>query len=244
MAPHFLPLSESALLLSWGNCIDPVINDQVQALYRRLAERALPGILDYIPAYSSLTLVLDAAYFDRFHPGEAPLQMARALVEAAMETNNLAGVCTPGEVTAQNLAGVKSIPVCYDPAFAPDLLPLADRLGISVDQLVQIHTAETYKVYMLGFLPGFAYMGTVDERIAAPRLSRPRREVPAGSVGIAGRQTGIYPLDAPGGWNLIGRTPLRMFDAHRAEPVLLRPGDLVRFYPVSPEVYHQMAQSQ
>jgi inhibitor of KinA len=124
------------------------------------------------------------------------------------------------------------IPVCYDPAFAPDMIRLSAAKKCTPEELIGLHTAATYKVYMLGFLPGFAYMGGTDERIAMPRKPQPVK-VMAGSVGIAGRQTGIYPLDSPGGWHIIGRTPLRMFDPAAKKPVLLNTGDRVQFYTIS-----------
>jgi inhibitor of KinA len=235
MPPDFFPCSESVLLLSWGNRIDPALHEQVQGLYAALHARALPGVLDYVPAYSSLAVVLDPAYFDRHYPGASALKIAQTWVE---ETLQALPEGSRNEAPARWLR----IPVCYEGAYGPDLPALAGQLALQPEEIVALHTAITYKVYMLGFLPGFAYMGVLDDRIVAPRLSRPRRQVPAGSVGIAGRQTGIYPLDAPGGWNLIGRSPLRMFDAARAEPVYLRPGDEITFYPVSSAEFAQMAQ--
>jgi inhibitor of KinA len=237
MTPAFISSAESVLLLSWGNRIDPLLHAQVQALYVALRARALPGVLDYIPAYSTLAIVLDLAHFDRYYPGDSALQIAQTWVEDTLRA------LPEGPRAAAQPARRLRIPVCYEPDFGPDLSALAAQRRMLPSELVALHTATVYQVYLLGFLPGFAYMGTLDERIAAPRLPRPRRLAPAGSVGIAGRQTGIYPLDSPGGWNLIGRTPLRMFDAARAEPVYLRPGDEVTFYPVSSAEFDQIAQS-
>jgi inhibitor of KinA len=125
------------------------------------------------------------------------------------------------------------IPVCYAKTFAPDLEDLALQNKISQEEVIRIHTSATYRVYMIGFLPGFAYMGRVDERIVTPRRSQPRTMVPAGSVGIAGEQTGIYPFASPGGWNIIGQTPVALFDVKRKQPVLLQPGDEVTFYSIT-----------
>ncbi|MGI9161111.1 MAG: 5-oxoprolinase subunit PxpB [Saprospiraceae bacterium] len=236
MTLAFIPCAESVLLVSWGNRIDPLLHAQVQALYEALRARALPGILDYIPAYSTLAIVLDLAYFDQHYPGHAALHVAQTWVEDTLRA-------LPAGPRVALPARRLRIPVCYEPEYGPDLLTLAAQLEMRPAELVALHTATDYQVYMLGFLPGFAYMGILDEQIAAPRLPRPRRLAPAGSVGIAGRQTGIYPLDSPGGWNLIGRTPLRMFDAARAEPVYLRPGDEITFYPVSSAEFDQIAQS-
>jgi inhibitor of KinA len=238
MTPAFIPCAESVLLLSWGNRIDSLLHAQVQALYAALRARALPGILDYIPAYSTLAIVLDLVYFDQQYPGGSALQIAQTWVEDTLRA--LPESSRAAALPARQLR----IPVCYEPEYGPDLLTLAGQLKMRPAELVALHTSTVYQVYMLGFLPGFAYMGILDERIAAPRLPRPRRLAPAGSVGIAGRQTGIYPLDSPGGWNLIGRTPLRMFDAARAEPVYLRPGDEITFYPVSSAEFDHIAQSR
>jgi inhibitor of KinA len=134
------------------------------------------------------------------------------------------------------------VPVCYDDAFGPDLAAVATAHGLPVPEVIDLHTSRPYYVYLIGFLPGFAYMGSVDERIATPRRSSPRTMVAAGSVGIAGEQTGIYPFDSPGGWQLLGRTPLRLFDASRSEPALLQPGDEVQFYPIDIAEYNTLQQ--
>jgi inhibitor of KinA len=231
---HIQPLAEHALLVHWDNRIDPQLHDAVQALYRTLSATALPGLRDLLPAYASLTLVLDLDYFDREHPGADPLLVARNWVAAAVQAPVLGTIAIGRTV---------EIPVCYDGAFAPDLEALAERAGLTAAEVVALHTGSTYRVYLIGFLPGFAYMGPVDTRIAAPRLARPRGRVPAGSVGIAGAQTGIYPLESPGGWNLIGRTPLHLFDPQQPEPVLLRPGDQVRFRAINTEAFHQIEQT-
>jgi inhibitor of KinA len=129
------------------------------------------------------------------------------------------------------------IPVCYAEAYAPDLASLAALHGISSEEVIAIHSAARYRVYMIGFLPGFPYMATVDKKIQTPRLAKPRTRVSAGAVGIAGAQTGIYPSDSPGGWQLIGQTPLKLFDVAKDNPVLLQPGDEVQFYPISIEAF-------
>jgi len=232
--PICIPIAEHALLVQWENRIDPLLNDAVQHLYRVLSAMNPPGLLDLVPAYSSLALVLDLAWFDRQFPEANPLQVAQGWVESALKT--------PGNFEA--VAGrLVEIPVCYESDFAPDLERLAAWAGMNASEIIAHHFGPEYRVYMLGFLPGFAYMGTVDERIAAPRLVRPRERVAAGSVGIAGLQTGIYPLESPGGWNLIGRTPLRLFDPQRPEPVLLRPGDRVRFRAISTDEFNQIEQT-
>lgn len=200
------------------------------ALYHYLCREKITGVLDLIPAYTSLTLVYDLAALIKKFPGqsvytimETQLQQAARSIESYMDT----------------ISNKLMIPVCYDLLLAPDLVALAEQHQLTVDEVIHIHTSQTYRVYMIGFLPGFAYMGSVDERIRTARKTSPRTTVPAGSVGIAGEQTGIYPLDSPGGWQLIGQTPLRLFDVTRANPCLLQPGDEVQFCPITLTEFHK-----
>ena len=225
------PLGDQALTIDWGNRIDPALNATVHARYRQFCQIPFPGLLDLIPAYSSLTLVYDTSALLRKFLGRTPYAVLSEWVAQALEA--------PLEASF-SAARLVEIPVCYDPAFAPDLEAVAGRAHLTTEATVRLHSSLEYRVYMLGFLPGFAYLGRVPEAIAAPRLATPRTRVPAGSVGIAGEQTGIYPQASPGGWNLIGRTPLRMFDARRGLPSLLQPGDRVRFYAITPDQFHQI----
>lgn len=229
------PLADRGLCIDWGNMIDPALNDSVLALHARLWGARLPGVLELVPAYSSLGIIFDAAQLLKIYPGQSPFEMMCKQVEPFL--NQPANDTAPAGRSLQ-------IPVCYEPEFAPDLTELAEKNSLSAEELIQFHTAPEYRVYLIGFLPGFPYMGKVDARIATPRREQPRQLVPAGSVGIAGEQTGIYPLDSPGGWNIIGRTPLRLFDAKLADPVLLRPGDRLRFFPVSKKEFQQIQTKQ
>ena len=231
-AYRIYPLGDRALSVDWGNRIDPDLNARSLALFDRLQRAVLPGITNLVPAYSSLTLIFDAVVLADQYPGQQPYEVVRQQVLALLETQEAAAGPSPGRLV--------EIPVCYAPGYGPDLDALARSAGLSSEAVIDLHSATEYRVYMLGFLPGFAYLGRVDRRIAAPRRASPRTHVPAGSVGIAGEQTGIYPQASPGGWNLIGRTPLPLFDARNANPTLLHPGDRVRFYPVSPERFHQL----
>ncbi|MBK8966337.1 MAG: 5-oxoprolinase subunit PxpB [Lewinellaceae bacterium] len=218
------PLGDQGLCISWGNTIDVQVNALVLALTARLQQLQLPAVLDLIPAYSSLCMLFDARRLLQDFPHQQPYDYMRKRVALEIQ-----------KITEVNYSEGRSveIPVCYDQSLAPDLERIARQSKLDPAEIIRLHSSRTYRVYMLGFLPGFPYMGTVDDRIATPRLASPRPLVPAGSVGIAGSQTGIYPLDAPGGWNLIGRTPLRLFDPNKEEPALLRPGDQVRFTPIS-----------
>jgi inhibitor of KinA len=178
--------------------------------------------MDVVPAYSSLAIYFDVSDFANSGSTafEAVSAWVRSLLATAQQTE-----ASPGHT--------KQIPVCYAGSFAPDLEALAREKKLSIDEVIGLHTAASYRVYMIGFLPGFAYMGRVDERIAMARKENPRQGVAAGSVGIAGIQTGIYPLLSPGGWQIIGRTPLNMFNRNSDQPVLLQPGDTVSFYSIT-----------
>jgi len=207
----------------------------VIALFDYFQEKKLPGIKDIIPAYSSITIVYDVAIIRDQYRVTSAFQFIKQYIEDSMK--HVDWNKTPSSRKIE-------IPVCYDPSLAPDLSVLASEKKLSAEEVVQLHCNKTYRVYMIGFLPGFAYMGKVDERIASPRKSNPDRMMHAGSVGIAGEQTGIYPLDSPGGWNIIGQTPLRMFDAGREEPVLLRAGDEVKFVAITLKEFQRLKQSK
>jgi inhibitor of KinA len=221
---RIFPLGDSAITIDFGNCINETINKEVIARFNQLQQDPLPGLIEAVPAYSSLTVYYDMmALKKKTTPGKTVFEWMKQQLEERLlkqfQQNQI----------AERLI---KVPVCYDEEFAPDLQHLAATKNISVDELIQSHTAKPYKVYMLGFLPGFAYMGEVDEKITMPRKPQPVN-IEAGSVGIAGKQTGIYPLASPGGWQIIGKTPLKLFDAGKEEPTLLRAGDTVQFYSIS-----------
>jgi len=229
---HIHPLGDQGLCISWGNKIDARLNTRVLALYEQLRRAQLPAVLELIPAYCSLSLLFDSRLLLQQFPQQSPYEFMRKRVEQLLKNPVEAEISEGRQV---------EIPVCYDPSLAPDLERVARQHKLHPAEVVRLHCSREYRVYMLGFLPGFPYMGAVDDRIATPRLPAPRQVVAAGSVGIAGNQTGIYPLDSPGGWNLIGRTPLRLFDPEQSETVLLRPGDRVRFTAISLTVFQKTA---
>ena len=209
---------ESMLLVELEPVIDPVVNERAIVLAARLRQRAARGVRDVAPGYCTI-----AVHFD-------PLQTDLAALEQAIHTEY-----TSIE-TLETIADRKpiEIPVEYGGEAGPDLASVARFAQCSEEAVITRHAQRIYRVYMLGFVPGFSYMGRVDPSIAAPRHRVPRLHVPAGSVGIAGGQTGVYPVESPGGWQLIGRTTTVMFDADRDRPSLLSAGDLVRFVPVRP----------
>lgn len=213
--PEFriLPAGDSAILVQLGQEMNPTTSHRVHALAADLFERRLPGLGEVVPGYASLLV-----HFD-------PLRLAPAEVTAWLQTLAKELADDPPVPPGRRV----EIPTVYD---GPDLISLAVSKNLTPAEVIHRHAGREYLVYLIGFTPGFAYLGEVDQSIAAPRLASPRQRVPAGSVGIAGQQTGIYPLDSPGGWQLIGRTHLRFFNPQADPPCLLAPGDSVIFCPV------------
>lgn len=215
--PDIVPAGEAALVVRLGAVISPAVHRRVVRLLRALDANPPPGVRDLIPAYASLLIQLD------------PLQTSLDAVTAAVH----AALAEPSR--ARRARGrLVPVPVIYGGEAGPDLDDVAQLAGLTPAEVVRRHSAATYRVYFIGFLAGFPYLGGLPPELAVPRLSSPRPHVPAGSVGIAGPQTGIYPLASPGGWRLIGRTRLRLFDPAVDPPALLRPGDRVRFEPLAP----------
>ncbi len=221
MQARILPAGDQAVLLEFGNEIHPDINRRVQALAHKAREEKISGIGELVPSYCTLLV-----YYD-------PLALSFAEV-ASWVRSLLAG----GLDESAESRPVKEVPVLYGGACGPDLAFVAGHNGILEKDVVRIHTGETYLVYVVGFVPGFSYMGTVPEKIRAPRLRNPRTRVPAGTVGIAGMQTGIYALESPGGWQLIGQTPLNLFDLGRNPPSFFEAGDRVKFYAIDEKEFH------
>lgn len=213
-----VPAGDSALFVEFEERIDVAVNARAIALADAVQAAAIPGVRDVVPTYRSV-----AVYFD-------PLRTNYDVLIDRIERE----ATQPSSAAAARHEPIR-IPVCYGGEFGPDLADVAAFAHVDESEVVRLHTASTYRVFMLGFVAGFAYMGTVDSRIAAPRRSTPRVRVPLGTVGIAGVQTGIYPAETPGGWQLIGRTPVKPFDPHRDEPFLMRAGDSVQFYAITRE---------
>lgn len=218
------PLGENALSVSFGNIISEELNRKAIALCRELENAPFPGMIEAIPAYSSATVFFDLVSTRKALP-ESPTVFDAVKVRVKQAIANLD--TSDGEVTR-----VHEVPMRVGGNASPDLIDAAASRSLSPEAFLEIFFERTYRVFMIGFLPGFAYMGRVDERIAVPRLKTPRTNVPKGSVGIAGNQTGIYPQKSPGGWQIIGCTDAELFDPTRAEPCLFRAGDEVRFFRV------------
>jgi KipI family sensor histidine kinase inhibitor len=219
--------SDSTLFISFADVISPAANRCVISFFNAIHRLRDARIHNLHPAYSSLLIDFD------------PLRLTHKELENLLAPF-LAGFDSPDPVAARQI----EIPVCYEPEFAPDLAEVSERSRLSSTQVVEIHSAADYFVYFLGFSPGFAYLGELPSQLHLPRLATPRKHVHAGSVGIAGAQTGIYPNDSPGGWQLIGRTPLRMFDPAGLPPSRLQPGDRVRFRPIGSAEFKSLAENK
>ena len=220
--PKYLAAGESCVVVEFADEISRAANDAVTALTKHMRSQKRVPLMECLPTYRSL-----AIYFD-------PTKTTReAVVKEAKSA--------PAPAAGGSGAGTEiEIPVCYGGEYGPDIANVAEHAGISEEEVVKRHSAKPCHCYMIGFLPGFAYLGGMDESIATPRLANPRTVIKGGSVGIAGKQTGIYPIDSPGGWQLIGRTPLRLFTPEAGRPTLIEAGYEVRFVPVSEEEFKKI----
>ena len=210
--PVFRPMGDRSLLVELGEKIAPDVNRRVQELMLQLQQARLPGVREFAPGYRSLLVVFD------------PLTLSPSELKARI--TDVAG--RPGSAGLPQ-AKLLTVPVFYGGDYGPDLEGVAGHLGISTDEVIRLHTETMYRVYMIGFTPGYPYMGELPAALAVPRRSTPRTRVPKGSVGIAQRQTGIYSVESPGGWQIIGWTPIELFDPTRQLPSLLEMGDRVKF---------------
>lgn len=210
--PVFRPMGDRSLLVEIGEKISADVNRRVQELMLRLQQANLPGVRELAPSYRSLLVVFD------------PLTIAPEKLKAAI--TDVAARPGGSELPQAKLI---TVPVFYGGDYGPDLEWVAGHLGISTDEVIRLHTETVYRVYMIGFTPGYPYMGELPAALAVPRRSTPRTRVPKGSVGMAQRQTGIYPVESPGGWQIIGWTPIELFDPKRQMPSLLEMGDRVKF---------------
>jgi inhibitor of KinA len=233
-----VPLGDSALIVRMRDQFDDAPEEtlnEVLRTFHQLRSAAIPGVIELATAYTSVTVFFD------------PIAVAKTAVTAGDEFQSfatriraaVADVPKPGW-TRRSPSRTVEIPVCYDPQFAADLGDVARHAKISAKEVVDLHSAAEYRVSCIGFVPGFPFLAGLAKKLATPRRDVPRKEIPAGSVGIGGAQTGIYPLRSPGGWNLIGRTPVRLFDPKRNPPTLLRAGDHVRFRAITREEFDSL----
>lgn len=224
MKPTISPVGDRAISIDFGQVIDPTINRHIRQTIERIKELQLEGIIELVPTYCALLVEYDAMLYSY---SEICNIIEPTLEEGMANTTN-------------ELLTVVEVPTVYGGEFGPDLSFVASHNHLSEDEVISIHSGTDYLVYMLGFIPGFTYLGGMDPRIATPRLSSPRTLIPAGSVGIAGEQTGTYPSDSPGGWQIIGRTPVTMYDMSKAQAALLKAGDYVRYVPIDESEFHRI----
>lgn len=217
---RFLPAGDKSLVIEFGDSISPEINKKIRNMYLTIEKSGLDGIVEMVPTYRSLLVSYN------------PMKIKyNALCNKLREFEDNLGD------SGSEPAKVVEIPTIYGGEYGPDIEFVAQHNNLSIDEVIEIHSSRDYLIYMLGFTPGFPYLGGMSEKIETPRLKTPRTKIPAGSVGIAGKQTGIYPIDSPGGWQLIGRTPVKLFDPFAEPPVLLNAGDYVRFVPIDENEY-------
>jgi len=222
---RFLPAGDLAVLVELGEGISVDVNTRVRALEYLIAQKAVPGVVETVPTYSALLV-----YYDPSIVGYDGL------------CGQLAALAEQATTTAMPPAREVELPCCYEGELGPDVEAAAQRLELSVDELVRLHEGAEYLVYFIGFTPGLPYMTGAPERLTIARLDNPRVKVPAGSVAIGGIQCCIYPVESPGGFWLLGRTPVRLYDPEASEPILLKPGDRVRFRRIERREYNDIAE--
>lgn len=222
--PIFRIAGDRGLLVEYGDEIDPVINNKVRSMAMVMEKEPLNGVLETIPTYRSLLIIYDPANTN-------PTNLEKEIL--ALE-ERLSQIKIPPPDTVE-------IPVCYGGEFGPDIQFVAEHNSITEDDVVRIHSEAEYRIYMIGFTPGFPFLGGLPKALHTPRLETPRSFVPERSVGIANNQTGIYPLASPGGWQLIGKTPLKLFAPEHSNPFIYKVGDRIKFKPISAEDYVRLA---
>ena len=240
---EIVPLGDSALIVRVREQFDDAPEetlDGVLRCFQKLRKAAIPGVIELAPAYTSVAVFFDPIAIAR--SSGTPDKVFDWLAERVRGV--VAGGVDPGRRVRRRTSDVRivEIPVCYESEFAPDLDDVASHAQITTKQVVDLHSTAEYRVACIGFVPGFPFLAGLPEKLATPRRSIPRKEIPPGSVGIGGAQTGIYPLRSPGGWNLIGRTPLKLFDPTKDPPTVLRPGDRVRFRVITREEFEATKQ--
>lgn len=217
----YFPSGDSGLILEIGNEISEDVNKKIRALSYCIEKSKFNEIIEIIPTYTAILVIYNSIK-------SSYEELVEKLKSLESSMNNIG--LPPAELV--------HIPTLYGGEYGMDLENVAEHNGLSVEEVIDIHNSTNYLVYMIGFTPGFPYLGGMSEKIATPRLKTPREKIPGGSVGIAGSQTGIYPIDSPGGWQLIGRTPLKLFDPNRKPTVLLKAGQYLKFEPITEEEYH------
>ena len=225
--PVCKPAGDTGLIVEFGEGIDPRVNAKVRAVAAAVRNRMPAGVVELIPTYRSLLFIYDPG---RIQPA-ALIDLVETL-ESGIDPNDAAD------------SRVVEIPVCYAGELGPDIDNVCQSAGLDAESVIALHTAPEYLIYMVGFTPGFAFLGGLNEKLETPRLETPRMAVPGGSVGIANNQTGIYPITSPGGWQIIGRTPLKLFAPEREDPFLYKAGDRIKFIPISESEFHRIKKEE
>ncbi len=221
--PRILPTGDRALTVELGNEIDEKINARLMGLIKTLSDQRVKGIEEFVPSFRAVLI--------HYNPAILSYSDMEKIVNAALSE--------PLRELTHHKRIVK-VPVCYDSQYGPDIEFVAEHAGISVDEVIKIHTSTPYLVYMLGFQPGFPYLGGLDERIHTPRLETPRIRLEAGSVGIGGGQTGLYPMESPGGWRIIGVTPVRCYNPDKDKPIPYKAGDHIKFTAIDRDEFERL----
>lgn len=223
MKHSFLQNGDTAITVCFENQISKEVNGFVTSFTCAVEQKGIKGVIELIPAFNSVTVLYDSTVTSA---GTLKIKLERIIKKLGN--------------SQQSSAVLYKIPVCYEEEFSPDMKNVEAHTGLSREEIIEIHSSTDYLIYMLGFLPGFAYLGEMDKRLATPRLDSPRVEISRGAVGIGGEQTGIYPVASPGGWQLIGRTPVLVYDRERENPILYKSGDYIRFVPISRDEYFEI----
>ncbi|MCC9166021.1 5-oxoprolinase subunit PxpB [Pontibacter harenae] len=235
-AVKLYPLGDKAIVVEFGGEINRSVHQRIRDFSAYLAQYPFDGMIEQVPAFTTVTIYYNPALIPT-QKGISAYDKLSSYIQQLLPNIADAHITAPAPQTIE-------VPVCYGGAYGPDLEFVAKHNSLSPEEVIAIHTEQEYLVYMIGFAPGFPYMGGMSEKIAAPRRDAPRAVTPQGSVGIAGKQTGIYPIETPGGWQLIGQTPLLLFHPKRESPSLLHAGDMVRFTSISEEEYKQRKEQQ
>lgn len=219
------PLGDTGIIIQFGTEISEAIYQQIRQYVYWLEQSCIEGIVEWVPAYTTLTVF--------YRPNIISYdELSQKLLKIGEKIESMP---VPDPIVIE-------IPTLYGKEAGPDIQFVAETNGLSEEEVVKIHSSSDYLIYMIGFVPGFPYLGGMDKRIAAPRKKTPRSRIPAGSIGIAGEQTGIYPLETPGGWQIIGRTPVKLYDPQKQDPILLKAGDYIRFVPITEREYEKIEQ--